>query len=137
MLRHMTGSTARHGHRICALVDAQAVLGAVCKGRSSVGTLQREVRRVGALTMACDLVVRYCYMTSESNPADAPSRGLKAPVSGVKQRSGASHKLGTEAPQPQGANALPNILLQERHPCDIYGVDSLNDLLPRFEDATP
>ena len=77
MLRHIARSAARHGHRFCSLLDAQAVLGAVSKGRSSAGTLRREICRIGALSAACDLVMRYCYVPSESNPVDAPSRGVK------------------------------------------------------------
>ena len=77
MLRLITRSAARHSCRVCCLVDAQAVLGAVAKGRSSSGTLGREVARIGAIAVAADLLVRYVYVPSESNPADAPSRGVQ------------------------------------------------------------
>jgi hypothetical protein len=77
MLRWITRSVERHNRRCCLLVDAQAVLGALAKGRSSAGTLQYNVRRVGALCVATNILARYVYIPSESNPADAPSRGKR------------------------------------------------------------
>ena len=74
MMRWTTRSAARHSHRFCCLVDATAVLGAVAKGRSSAASLSREVARIGAICTAADILVRYVYIPSESNPADAPSR---------------------------------------------------------------
>jgi hypothetical protein len=76
MLRCVTRSATRHSSRVCCLIDAQAVLGAVIKGRSSSGTLGREVARIGAICTAANLLPRYVYVPSESNPADAPSRGV-------------------------------------------------------------
>ena len=79
MLRWLTRSPARHSVRIAALVDAMAVLGAAARGRSSAPTLRTGVARFGAISVAADLLVRYAYIPSESNPADAPSRGVVAP----------------------------------------------------------
>ena len=62
--------------RLLFLLDARAVLGAFAKGRSSAPSLFRAVRQAAALQLAGDLVVRWVYITSESNLADAPSRGL-------------------------------------------------------------
>ena len=58
------------------LVDAQAVLGAAAKGRSSSRCLARDIARIGALAMAGDLLLKLVYIPSEDNPADAPSRGV-------------------------------------------------------------
>jgi hypothetical protein len=76
MIRWITRSAARHGFRFCCFVDAQSVLGAAAKGRSSAPTIRSEVARLGALCTAANLLVRYVYVPSESNPADAPSRCL-------------------------------------------------------------
>ena len=63
--------------RLLFLLDARAVLGAFARGRSSDPTLFPAVRKAAALHLAGDLVVRWVNITSESNPADAPSRGLR------------------------------------------------------------
>ena len=79
MLRWITRSKSRHSARLVALVDAQAVIGALTKGRTSAPSLRREVRRVAALTLSADLDVKYVYVPSEDNAADAPSRGIRRP----------------------------------------------------------
>jgi hypothetical protein len=84
MLRWCVRSRLRHGTRLAALVDAQAVLHALSKGRSSAPTIKAEVRRAGAICLGCDMLVRYIYIPSESNPADAPSRGINS-KSGLKR----------------------------------------------------
>ena len=64
----------RHGKRVAMLVDAQAVLGAAARGRSSAKTFGREIKRLAALALGGDLLIRYIYIPSEDNPGDAPSR---------------------------------------------------------------
>ena len=54
------------------LIDAQFVLGAVRKGCSSAPSLKPEIRFVGGLLLAGDLLLRCLYAPSEDNPADAP-----------------------------------------------------------------
>ena len=76
-LRRLGREARWHQHRGSFLVDAQAVLGALQKGRSSAGTLRFQVRQAGALSLACGWRWRYGYLPSESNPADAPSRGVR------------------------------------------------------------
>ncbi len=68
-------STKRHAKRTVVLVDAKAIVGAATKGRTSAVSIQREIRQLSALTLAGDLHMRYVYVPSEDNPADAPSRG--------------------------------------------------------------
>ena len=75
-LRWLLRSTTRHARRTTILIDAQSVLGAVRKGRSSAPSLKRELRYIGALILGGDLLVRCLYVPSEDNPADAPSRGI-------------------------------------------------------------
>ena len=91
-LRRLGREARWHGHRGAFLVDAQAVLGALQKGRSSAGSLRFPVQQAGALSLACGWRWRWCYLPSESNPADAPSRGVVAhrttrrPVSHYRSR---------------------------------------------------
>ena len=68
-------STKRHAKRTVVLIDAKALVGAATKGRTSAASTQREIRQLAALTLAGDLHMRYIYVPSEDNPADAPSRG--------------------------------------------------------------
>lgn len=75
-LRWFLRSAARHNQRMVLLVDAQAVLGAVSKGRSSSPSLRREVMRIAALQLVSGTLVKLVYVPSEDNPADAPSRGI-------------------------------------------------------------
>ncbi len=75
-LRRLGRRARWHGHRGCFLVDAQAVLSALQKGRSGAPTLRHPVRQAGALSMACGWRWRFGHLPSESNPADDPSRGV-------------------------------------------------------------
>ena len=75
-LRWLLRSVARHSKRTTILIDAQVVLGAVRKGRSSAPSLKRDLRFIGALIIGGDLLLRCLYVPSEDNPADAPSRGV-------------------------------------------------------------
>ena len=64
-----------HGQRHPMLVDALSPRCAITRGRSSAQTLRRGVRQVQALALAASLTLALVYIPSESNPADAPSRG--------------------------------------------------------------
>jgi hypothetical protein len=75
-LKWLLRAPKRHSRRTVLLIDAQSVLGATAKGRSSAPTLRREVRHISALLLAGDLLYKPVYVPSEDNPADAPSRGL-------------------------------------------------------------
>ena len=89
MLRWLLRSPGKHGTHVTALIDAQAVLGAVSKGGSSAPTLRREVRRIGALSLAGGWCLRYVYVPSAFNPADAPSRGKNlsgTPLQGPRKK---------------------------------------------------
>lgn len=70
--------TAKHFHRrLVVLIDAKAILGAACKGRSSARTLRGIMRQLGSLLLATNSLLRLVYIPSEHNPADAPSRGRR------------------------------------------------------------
>ena len=75
-LKWLLRSTRRHGKCTVVLVDAQAIVGAATKGRSSAACIARHIAHIGALAMAGDLLVKCVYIPSEDNPADAPSRGV-------------------------------------------------------------
>jgi hypothetical protein len=71
-------SSWKHGRRLVLLVDAKSILGAVAKGRTSAGTIRRQVAKITALCLASDTTWHLLYIPSEHNPADAPSRGTSS-----------------------------------------------------------
>ena len=75
-LRLLSRRRQLHSHRGVFLIDAQAVMHALRKGRTSAPTLWHPVRRCAALSLACDWAWRFQYVPSESNAADWPSRGV-------------------------------------------------------------
>ena len=75
-VRWQLRSKARFAKRLVLLVDAQAVLFAAAKGRSSAPSLRFEMSTLAALALVGDLLIKYIYIPSEYNPADAPSRGI-------------------------------------------------------------
>ena len=79
-LRWLSRKSDRVGARVAMLCDAQAVLHALKKGRSSAPTLSLMARRVAALTIAMGWVAHYVYIPSEWNPADEPSRRQYKPT---------------------------------------------------------
>ena len=75
-LRWLLRSPKHHGKRAVFLIDAQAVLSAVNKGRSSAPSFRREIAHISALCLASDIMLKTIYVPSEDNPADEPSRGV-------------------------------------------------------------
>ena len=75
--RWLLRSAQRHSVRAVCLVDSKVVLGGVNKGRSSSLPILRVLRRIAALQLAGDLLLRLVYIPTECNPADAPSRGVR------------------------------------------------------------
>ena len=75
LARWLSRLPRQHHKRHAVLVDARAVVGAAARGRTSAPSFSREIRRMAAYTLACDMLMKYVYVPSESNPADAPSRG--------------------------------------------------------------
>jgi hypothetical protein len=66
-----------HHHRLPLLVDARAIIGAATRGRTSSRALRGVLRSYAAVCLAADYLPRLVYIPSESNPSDAPSRGLR------------------------------------------------------------
>jgi len=77
-LRWLSRCQKHFARRQPFLVDAQVVLKALKRGRSSAPTLIRGIRRAAALTLAMSLTTYFVYVPSEWNPADAPSRAHAA-----------------------------------------------------------
>ena len=75
-LRLLSRRSNLHSFRGVFLVNAQAVMHALRKGRSSAPTLRHPLRKCAALSLACDWLWRFQYAPSESNAADWPSRGV-------------------------------------------------------------
>ena len=70
-------SPTKHHKRLAFLVDARAIIGAAAKGRTSARAIRGVIRSLGSHCLAADLLLRCCYIPSESNPADDPSRGVR------------------------------------------------------------
>lgn len=88
-LRWLARARKNFHSKVVVLVDAKAVLGAAAKGRTSAPGLRGVIRAIGALSLACDWLVRLVYVPSEDNPADEPSRGERARA---RTRQGAREK---------------------------------------------
>ena len=73
-LRTVARDPARHSARMLHLLDSQAGIAALAKGRSSSRILLRLLRRTAAVTLAMDHYPLYGWIRSEDNPADGPSR---------------------------------------------------------------
>ena len=76
-LRRLARTKSNLGRRGLFLLDARAVECALRKGRSSAPTLRRIVMTAAAVQLAAGLRLRFGYVPSELNPADAPSRGVR------------------------------------------------------------
>jgi len=74
--RWVSRVSAAHNKRRVFLLDAQAVVSACRKGRSSAGSFVRPLRRAAANFLAVGTSLWLGYTPSESNPSDAPSRGF-------------------------------------------------------------
>jgi len=66
---------ASHRKRLVFGVDAQAIMHALRKGRSSAWSIRRHIAAASASILAGDLRVKFFYVPSEDNVADKPSRG--------------------------------------------------------------
>ena len=88
LLKWITRSSKNFSRRIPVLVDAQAVLGAAAKGRTSAGSISLDMKRIAVVTFSSDILPSYVYIPSEDNPADASSRNVK------------TRKFGKRGPRP-------------------------------------
>ena len=93
LLRWISRSRLHHSLRVPILVDAQAVLGAAAKGRTSANSIKRDLCNIAAVTLASNMLAAYVYIPREENPADAPSRGVNRFRVAGKARPGVLKKL--------------------------------------------
>jgi hypothetical protein len=76
-MKHLANRRRWHAHRVFMLVDATAVLFAFRKGRSSAKNLRYQTMQMASVLAAADIRLHFGYVSSERNPADWPSRGLR------------------------------------------------------------
>ncbi|CAK0881107.1 unnamed protein product, partial [Prorocentrum cordatum] len=63
-----------HGKRKLFLLDSQAAIGALTKGRSSSNNLNQMLLRIAAISGFANFRAFYGWVPSKGNPADGPSR---------------------------------------------------------------
>ena len=76
-MKWLTRSTKHCSRRVPVLVDAQAILGAAAKGRTSARSSSCDIRRIAVVTFSSNIIPAYVYIPSEDHPADAPSRNIQ------------------------------------------------------------
>ena len=76
MMNRLVRSKRRHRSKILLGLDAQAVLFALRKGRSSAHEVRRFISAAAATSLAADVLFRCAYVPSICNPSDKPSRGI-------------------------------------------------------------
>ena len=73
-VRWASSRPAARSSRLLLFCDSTAVVGALCKGRSSSPLLLRRLRQISAFLFAFSLRLHVVWLPSELNPADYPSR---------------------------------------------------------------
>eukprot|EP00971_Amphidinium_carterae_P349027 6490805-Amphidinium_carterae.1 len=74
LLRKLSTDPTRFNFRFLHLLDSQAALGALCKGRSSSHQLNSLLRRIAAHLVLMQLSPLWGWVQTHLNPADGPSR---------------------------------------------------------------
>ena len=85
-LRQVLRSGRRHRSRCFVLLDSQALIHAVRKGRSGASNFWHGSRMLASMLLACEVQLHCGYIPSAFNPADGPSRGLIRPKGKVRVR---------------------------------------------------
>ena len=75
MLQNLVRTRRWHRSRTFNLVDSQALMFAIRKGRSSSANFRQGARRAAAMMIAGEIHLHLGFTPSRSNPADPPSRG--------------------------------------------------------------
>lgn len=73
-VRWASSRPAARSSRLLLFCDSTAVVGALCKGRSSSPLLLRRLRQISAFLFSFSLRLHVVWLPSELNPADYPSR---------------------------------------------------------------
>lgn len=74
-LRHMGRSSASPLCQTCLFIENISALGALAKGRSSAPLLNRGCQQFADIGILSGIRVKFYWVPSHLNPADAPSRG--------------------------------------------------------------
>ena len=77
LLRKLAREETTQGFRRMILVDNQAALGVLAKGRSSSRAMTAHLRRVSAILLASNCRLVLAWVRTDWNPADGPSRWAK------------------------------------------------------------
>ena len=91
-MRRLTRSIRHHAHRHVFLLDAQALLFALRKGRSSSGGFKLQLQKAGALAVCADMLAYYGYVPTSCNPGDPPSRGVRRTMKRFREPKQSSSK---------------------------------------------
>ena len=75
VLQHLARSSKQHSMKHLILTDSMSCSLALSKGRSSMSSMNRICRQVGAVLLATGMRISCRWIPSELNPADGPSRG--------------------------------------------------------------
>jgi hypothetical protein len=124
LLKWLTRSTRHFSRRVPVLVDAQAVLGAASKGRTSAKSIGQDLRRIAVVTFSSDILPSYVYIPSEDNPADAPSRNKQQRKCGMRGSRPVIGKLPVKGKYAKRGSA--------RHPDGFALSASSNDIVNDF-----
>jgi hypothetical protein len=73
-LRSYIKNPTTHNSRMLFLLDSQAALGVLTKGRSSSKQLNSVMQRIAAVLRGCNIQPLFAWVPSDGNPADGPSR---------------------------------------------------------------
>lgn len=76
VLQHLARSSKQHSFKHLILTDSMSCTLAITKGRSSTGSMNRICRQVAAILLSTGMRIGCCWVPSELNPADRPSRGM-------------------------------------------------------------
>ncbi|CAK9025948.1 unnamed protein product, partial [Durusdinium trenchii] len=76
-IRRLSRNSRHRGKRLLIFVDIVALAFSVGKGRSCNHAMLRVNQKIGALALACGLILRVRWIPSEFNVSDGPSRGSK------------------------------------------------------------
>ena len=74
-VRRLSRASQNHGKKHLVLVDNLGLALSIGKGRSANHAMLRVNQKIGALLLACNIVLRARWIPSELNVADGPSRG--------------------------------------------------------------
>jgi len=73
-VRHVVSSPLGQRTRLLVLSDSAVVTHTLLKGRSSSRNLVAGMRKIAALTLASGCTIQPCWIPTQFNPADEPSR---------------------------------------------------------------